>query len=133
MTTWFDGKTQRTNMPSAKEVNITTPTADELQQVNPFAVVNRFDKQYNVAFDGAAVGKTRRLRLTSKTPKSDISTVIVTLDTSTLFPTQIKVIDRRRQVTEILVTKTAVGGALPEATFRFDKKAYPGVEVVDLR
>lgn len=133
LSTWFDGKTQWTYSPSAKEVNVTEPTADELQQVNPFAVINTFSKQYSASFDGAPSGKLRRVKLTPKAPRADITQVIITIDTSTLYPTQIRLTDRQRHVTDIRVSNVKVGAALPLSSFRWDAAKHPGVEVVDLR
>lgn len=133
LSTWFDGKTQWTYSPSAKEVNVTEPTADELQQVNPFAVINAFSKQYSASFDGAPSGKLRRVKLIPKAPRADITQVIITIDTSTLYPTQIRLTDRQHHVTDIRVTNVKVGTALPLSSFRWDAAKHPGVEVVDLR
>lgn len=133
LSTWFDGKTQWTYSPSAAEVNITEPTAEELQQVNPFAIINAFSKSYKATFDGARTAKSCRIRLTPVNPRSDIASVIITINTSTLFPSRIVVTDRRKQTTDITVTSIAPGGKRAVSDFRWNSRQHPGVEVVDLR
>ena len=46
VSSWYDGKTQWTYSTQTGEVNITEPTPEELQQVNPFAIISSFRKLY---------------------------------------------------------------------------------------
>ena len=39
---WYNGRTQWTYSRANNEVSITEPTPDELQQINPFAIVSAF-------------------------------------------------------------------------------------------
>ncbi|MCH5346453.1 MAG: outer membrane lipoprotein carrier protein LolA [Muribaculaceae bacterium] len=133
MSVWFDGKTQWTYSAAAREVNITEPTAEEQAQVNPFAILTSFSKKFNVAYEGAATGKLRKIVLTPKTRSGDISRAVITIDTTTLFPTLISITDASRQVTTIKVTRVTPGNGVPASTFTFDKRKYPGVDIVDLR
>lgn len=132
LSTWYDGKTQWTYSPSAGEVNITTPTAAELQQVNPFAVIAAFRRDY-VASGGASKGNQAVITLTPKSGRAQIKSVVLTLDTRTLFPTSIKVTDRSKRVTTILVSSASVGGNVAASTFTFNRRKYPKAEIVDLR
>lgn len=133
LSTWYDGKTQWSYSPSAREVNITTPTAAELQQVNPFAVIASFRRDYNATGGATGKGKTAVITLTPKSKRAQITKVVITLDTSTLFPTSIKVTDRSKRVTVILVSSASTRGKVAASTFTFDKRKYPKAEVVDLR
>ncbi|WP_301904186.1 LolA-like putative outer membrane lipoprotein chaperone, partial [uncultured Duncaniella sp.] len=49
ISSWYDGKTQWTYSTQTGEVNITEPTPEELQQVNPFAIINSFRKLYKAS------------------------------------------------------------------------------------
>ena len=44
LTTWFDGRTQWTLMNGSDEVNVSNPTAAELQQVNPYTRLSTFTR-----------------------------------------------------------------------------------------
>ena len=90
LTTWYDGNTQWTYVPSADEVNITTPTPEELQQVNPFAIINAFRRSYKASFAGKTA-TTRTILLSSTAKAAEIKTVTVTLNTSTLYPIRIAI------------------------------------------
>ena len=46
---WFDGLTLWTYSPAMGEVNITNPTAEELADINPFAVINAHKQNYRSA------------------------------------------------------------------------------------
>ena len=133
LSTWFDGKTQWSYSPAAREVNITEPTVEEQRQVNPFAIITSVNKLYTASYDGAANGRNRKVVLTPKNRKSDITRIVITIDTNTLFPSVISITDRKKRATVIKVSKVSIGGSLPMSTFTWDSKKYRGVEVVDLR
>ncbi len=132
MVSWYDGKTQWTYSSHIGEVNITEPTPEELQQVNPFAIIRTFSKNYKATLEKSAAG-TKQLRLTAISAKSDIKTVVLTLDATTLYPTKIQLVMANRQQVNIKINKLTEGPTLPMSHFRFDPKKYPDVPVVDLR
>lgn len=133
LSTWFDGKTQWTYAPSAGEVNITEPTAEEQRQVNPFAVISSLSKLYNAAYDGSATGRIRKIVLTPTKAKTDLSRIVITLDTTTMMPTSLTLTDRRKKTTTIKITKAAEGKSVAASTFTWNAKKTPGAKVVDLR
>ena len=48
MKTWFDGTTQWTYLEVNEEVNVSTPTAAELQQINPYALMESYRTGYDL-------------------------------------------------------------------------------------
>lgn len=46
MTTWYDGRTQWTYSLANQEVTVSEPTAEELTQVNPFAILESLRTRY---------------------------------------------------------------------------------------
>lgn len=132
ISSWYDGKTQWTYSTQTGEVNITEPTPEELQQVNPFAIINSFRKLYKASLLKSPATE-KKIKLTASNPKSDIKSVVLTLNASTLYPTAIELTMSNRRTVTIHVTSTKSGGALPVSDFRFNSKKYPGVPVVDLR
>lgn len=132
ISSWYDGKTQWTYSTQTGEVNVTDPTTEELQQVNPFAIINSFRKFYKaILLKSPATEKT--IRLTATDSKNDIKSVVLTLDASTLYPTSIELTLSNRRTVTINVTSVKQGEQLPLSEFRFNPKKYPGVPVVDLR
>lgn len=133
--TWFDGETQWTYLTNSEEVNITNPTEEELQEINPYALLSIYQQGYN-----ATTGKTKTFKGKS------ISEVILTaidrkqnLQTITLYinnnyqPVYIeaKLGDGSRN--EITVTGYKTGEKYKDSLFAFDEKKYPDAEIIDLR
>ncbi len=132
LSTWFDGKTQWSYSPQANEVNITIPTSDELQQINPFAIIGCFRSDFNAKTLKSVKG-TYKIQLSPKKANQSIKNVELTLNSSTYFPTLIVITAKNNSKATIKVKAINTGGTLNASTFIFDAKKYPGVEIVDLR
>ena len=130
--TWFDGKTQWTYAVAQQEVSITEPTPQELQQVNPLLIISGFRNNYKAVIDKSPAG-TKRVRLTAKNTRSSISSAVITLNASTLYPTEITLTLSNKQTLAIKINSLKIGSTPAASAFRFDKKAYPKAEIVDLR
>lgn len=130
--TWFDGKTQWTYSTSIGEINITEPTKEELCQVNPFAILKSFSTDYTLSKLPSKIG-FKKVQLKAKNEKSDISKAEVTVSESTGYPTQVILTLSSGQKVTINISKVQPGGELPVATFRFNAKDYPKIQVIDLR
>lgn len=48
VTTWFDGHTQWSYLSSADEVNVSEPTPEELQSINPYALLSLYEQGYKL-------------------------------------------------------------------------------------
>ncbi|MDE6383301.1 MAG: outer-membrane lipoprotein carrier protein LolA [Paramuribaculum sp.] len=130
--TWYDGTTQWTYLPQENEVSISEPTADELQQVNPFAVISTFQRGYNARLvKSDKTSKTVALTAQSKT--AEIQSATITLTTSTMLPSRIDLTMKSGQKMSITITSISVGKSLNINAFRFPKARYPKAEIVDLR
>lgn len=132
LSTWFDGKTQWSYSSSVNEVNITTPTADELQQINPFAIISSFRNNFNASLLNSVKG-TYKIQLSPKKANKSIKSVEITLNSSTYFPSLIVITAKNNTKATIKVKSIKEGGAQATSTFTFNAKKYPGVEIVDLR
>ena len=129
---WFDGKTQWSWSPVTGEVNITSPTAEELQMTNPVAAVQHFKAAFNMKKAKAKTANTLALKLTPK-KKDNIKTLWLYFDTKTslLRTARFEMSDKTVYVVQITDYKHK---ALPASTFTFDKSQVPaGTQVVDLR
>ena len=133
MVSWYDGKSQWTYSDQIGEVNVISPTAEEVQQINPFAIVKSFSSSYSSEQVKSSSAGMTTLRLTANNRKSDISSADVTINDKTLYPTRIVLTMSNRQKVTINIKNVKAGGKLPVSNFRFDVKRYPNVQVIDLR
>lgn len=49
---WFDGKTQWSYVQQNEEVTISNPTAEEIQSVNPYALITSYKTLFNYRYRG---------------------------------------------------------------------------------
>ena len=47
--TWYNGSTQWTYMVRSKEVNLSTPTGDELESTNPLTLLRTYKKKFTAS------------------------------------------------------------------------------------
>lgn len=132
MKVWFDGRTQWAYAPSAGEVNITEPTADELAQINPLVIISSLSGSFKAQSMKAPSG-TEKVKLTPR-GKTDIAEVIITVNKTTSLPSSLTIKDRNGHMASIKISSIKPQTKVPSAAaFRFPAKQYPKVEVVDLR
>ncbi len=131
---WFDGRTQWSYVEANEEVNITSPTPEELQGIHPYALLSLYKNGYNYQYTGAKTrqGKSGHEVVLTPERKQDISAI--TLFVSREYqPLYIKVEQTDMPAREIVITSFQAKQPLDDATFRFDAKKYPDAEVIDLR
>ena len=131
LSTWFDGKTQWSYSSTANEVNISEPTAEELQQINPFAIIGSFRNNYNAKLLDKNNGY--KISLTPKKTNPTINDIVITFNPTTYFPSLIVITTKNNNKATIKVKSISAGNALPASTFTFNATKYPGVEIIDLR
>lgn len=135
--TWFDGKTQWSYLESSEEVNITTPTQEELQSINPYTLLYMYQKGFSYklgsvkSFGGKPVTE---VVLTAINRKQDIASIILYVSPDTYQPVFILLQQRGgKNRSEITITGYKIGLNYPDTDFVFDRKQYPNAEIIDLR
>lgn len=131
---WFDGKTQWSYLKSSEEVNVSHPTAEELQGISPYALLAAVQKGYNYRYVGSKSRNGKQgyeVILTPEHPQ-DVRTILLFVS-KTYAPLYIKVEQSNGAVNEIRVTSWQTRQPLDNSAFRFDKRNYPNAEVIDLR
>ena len=135
--TWFDGKTQWSYVVKNDEVNVSTPTQEELQQINPYTFLYIYQKGFSYklgavkTYRGKAVWE---VVLTAKDKKQDLERIILYVTQDTYAPLYILLQQRGQQTrSEITVTSYQTRQNYADGIFTFDRKQYPGVEIIDLR
>lgn len=131
MTMWFDGKTMWTYVHANEEVNITEPTSTQLARINPYSFLNMYKQGYDVAF-GGNTSSYYEVVLTATEAKTSIQKAIIRISKSTNSPTYVMMGSKKSDL-EINVLSYKKGVKQADSVFKFDKKKYPKVDVVDLR
>ena len=136
-TTWFDGKTQWTYMENTDEVNVSTPTPEELQTINPYTFLNMYKNGFS-----SKLGKVTNFQgkpviqvvLTATNRKQDVACIILNVTPDTYQPLYILLQQRNlKNRSEIFINSYRAGLNYADANFVFDKKQYPDAEIIDLR
>lgn len=135
LTTWFDGHTQWTLLRGSDEVNVSTPTAAELQQSNPYTFINLYKRGYNLRLANTNYqGKNcHEVRLIAQNKSNSIQLLILVVDKKTHLPLSIRMKDNHGEWTRIRVNSIRTHRRWSDATFRFNSKQHPGIDVIDLR
>ena len=128
-TMWFDGTTLWTYVERNEEVNISTPSAQQLQALNPYNFINLYKNGYNATMTTSSA--TYTVHLTTTDQQHKISEAFVTVDKTTFAPKEIKLLQGTKWTTFTVSGMKAE--AQDDAKFRFNASAYPDAEIIDLR
>lgn len=132
--TWFNGKTQWSYVSANDEVNVTTPSTEELQSINPYYLLSSYKSGFNYKYigknsiDGIKVNEV----LLTPQQKSNISsiTIFITADNQ---PLMIKIKERNGRESNFQVTSYNSKLNLNDSQFTFNRSKYPDAEIIDLR
>ena len=116
-------------MASNEEVNISTPTAQQLQSLNPYNFINLYKSGYSYTMTTSA--STFNVHLTSTNAQHKITEGFITVDKSTYAPKEIKLLQGTKWTTFTISGLKAE--KLDDSKFRFNSSAYPDAEIIDLR
>jgi outer membrane lipoprotein-sorting protein len=128
-TMWFDGQTLWTYMAENEEVNISTPTSQQLQTLNPYNFVNLYKQGYKSTMTTS--GSAFNVHLTSTDASHKISEAFLTIDKTSYAPKEIKLLQGTKWTT--FTISSLKKNPIADAEFRFDSSAYPNAELIDLR
>ena len=131
---WYDGTTQWSYMERADEVSVSSPTAEEVQAVNPYLLLSAYEKGYQYEYAGSSTYRGQKVHQVVLTPDVVKTVRRITVYVTTSYqPLYIKVENTQGKAAEVYVTSYAKGQNYTDATFRFDAKKYPDAEIVDMR
>ena len=132
---WYNGTLQWSYTPVTEEVNITQPTAEELQMVNPYSIISSFRQSFSTQLLKSATASNHEVQMLPKNGKAtDIKSVRLTINKTTNLP--VKIIFELKDMSSVIVTLShyKTGQNLSDNTFVFNKTMVPaGTPVVDLR
>lgn len=131
---WYDGNTQWSYVADTEEVNISTPTQEELQGVNPYFILVNSQEKFNCQYNGYKTIEGKPMHEIVLLPKEKGATDKITLRVSRLYqPIYIKVEQNQKTVSEINVKSFQKQQQINDQVFRFNKSLYPNAEIIDLR
>ena len=130
---WYDGETQWSYVADTEEVNISHPTPEELQSINPYHILMRYKTDFHYIYKGSQTRngvKGHEIILTPKLSNREIFRLFIS---NTYQPLAIKIEQNGQTVCEINVTRYETNQKFGDETFRFNKLQYPNAEIIDLR
>lgn len=131
---WYDGKTQWSYVADTEEVNISHPTREELQAINPYLILMRYKTDFDYNYKGTQTRNGVKGHKIVLTPKhSGNREVIRVFISHSHQPLAIKVEQDGRTMSEINVIKYQTNQKLEDGMFRFNKSLYPNAEIIDMR
>ena len=131
---WYDGKTQWSYVADTEEVNISHPTLEELQGINPYLILMRYKTDFNYTYKGIQTRNGVNGHEIVLTPKhSEQSEVIRVFISKTYHPLAMKMEQNGQTLSEINVTSYKTDQKLEDGMFRFNKSLFPNAEIIDMR
>ena len=126
MTTWFDGHTQWTYLPSSDEVNISEPTDEELQTLNPYAWLYLYDREYDLQSLPAETSGQYKIEMSARSAGEQVERLVLWLDKSGLHPVKFSLtLAGNVEPTLITVRDYRTRQPYTDAMFVFDPGEYP--------
>lgn len=136
MQTWFDGKNQWSLVKGAQEVNLSTPTEEEIAAINPISMLRLYKKGFTAHYKGERTvhgHKIIEVELTADNKQTAWRKIFLRVSPVNYLPASIMIRDKNGQTTEIEFLKYNENINLSDSDFVFNKKNFPDVEVIDLR
>ena len=131
---WYDGKTLWSYVAETDEVNISHPTPEELQGINPYFILMRYKEDFGYTYKGGVTRNGVKGHAILLTPKhSDNGEMIQVFVSSNSQPLAMKIEQNGQALSEINVISFKSNQKLEDNMFRFNKTLYPNVEIIDLR
>ena len=130
---WFDGETLWSYVEDNEEVNVSSPTAEEIQAINPYAMIGMYKNGFNYTYAGTKNINGMRCEEVILTPekKQDIKKISIAVD-SKKHPVYVRLENSQGDTQEFKVKEYKTQN-LTDTFFRFNPKDYPNAEIIDLR
>ena len=131
---WYDGKTQWSYVADAEEVNISHPTQEELQGMNPYLILMRYQTDFNYTYKGNQMRNGVKGHEIILTPKHSGQQESVWIFVSKAYhPLAMKIERNGQTLSEINVTSYRTDQKLEDGMFKFNRSLFPNAEIIDMR
>lgn len=134
---WFDGKTQWVYLKDSEEINITEPSEEEIQMINPSVIFDLYKKNSNYKFIGEKKDIKQRnvyeVELIPDNKQGEIQKITVQINKIDYMPVTFTIFYKNNLQNIIYINSYKTKQTLTDSYFVFDKKKFPNVEIIDLR
>ena len=130
-----DGKTQWTYLKDDKEVQVSAAAASD-DALNPAKVFTMYETGFKYLYTGEQKVGTKTYQTIDLSPtdtKKPYFKIRLSIDKATKQIAKVLIFDKNGSNYTYTITAFSGSAVVPESTFVFDAKKFPGVEVVDLR
>ena len=97
MKTWFDGRTQWSYLASSDEINVSEPTPEELQSINPYSWLSLYNQDYKLKvakIGNASDNTTYKVVMTATKRSQDIQCLILYIEKGSFRPLRLSMVQR---------------------------------------
>lgn len=136
MSVWFDGTTQWTYIPANGEVNVSEPTEEEQEQMNPYTFINLYKKGYALSMATTTLRDVPcyEVTLTARDKDANLPLAIISIDKKDFTPMLIRLQQKDTDNwSHISIYNFSREQQLTKKDFTFDTTAYPNADIIDLR
>ena len=134
---WFDGKTQWLLQKDYDEVQISEPSEEEVQALNPAAILGIYKKGCNYKYLGEKNNdkgrKVQEIEILPQAKGSEITRIVMQINAVDFLPVKIHLFYKNKMENIIHIHKYHKNVALKDSHFVFNPKNYPDAEIIDLR
>ena len=134
---WFDGKTQWQLQKAYDEVQISEPSEEEVQVMNPAVILGIYKKGCNYKYLGEKTNekgrKVQEVELIPQAKGSEMTRIVMQIGAVDFLPVKIHVFFQNKTENMIHIHKYQKNAALTDKHFVFNPKNYPDAEIIDLR
>lgn len=129
---WYNGTHQWALNRSDSEVTLTKPTAAEVVESNPFAILTTYKQHYTPSLTKSTKNEYT-VTLKPKKRGGQITTATIRINAANYNPVALTLRLTDGSVVTVSVTSVSRGASLPASYFQFDTRSNPKVELIDLR
>ncbi len=129
-----DGHTVWTYLPDSEEVMISN-LEDSDESISPTQILSKYSDNYKAKFVSDRKDKNDNIKEISLKPDegNKFEKLSVTVDAEKLSLESFSIYDKNGNIFTYSINSLIPDQILPDSTFTFDTKAYPEVEVIDMR
>ena len=134
-TAWYNGVNQWVYMKATEEVNLTNPSPDETQMMNPAGILTGYQKGFNYKYTGAKTLDGKKVDEVELIPqkKGELKKIVIQLDRTNRLPVSIYLQNTNGMNNRVKIAKYQTNLQFPDNLFSFNKSKYPNAELIDLR
>lgn len=130
---WYNGKDMYTYNGKVGETTLTSPSQEELSEVNPFLHIRNWKADYSAIFSTAKKTGRHVIDLIPNKKGTVLKKITITIRESDLVPEKIVYYPTSGKPTDINVISFNKNQGIKDSEFEYPKASYQKTEVIDLR